>query len=162
MKTLQSQVEKDPFNSLIKAKESDALKKYNEALDDEEKLLYQQAKVNWLREGDRNTAYFHKVIKGKRNLSKINSNCDELGNRHSGDEIAYQFVNHFQNFLGNASNLESMEGFEGIFSNKLIEEEAGYMVRDVTDKEIHDAFFDIGDAKAPGPDGFTAKFFKSA
>lgn len=35
------------------------------------------------------------------------------------------------------------------------------MVRDITDKEIHDAIFDIGDSKAQGPDGFTAMFFKT-
>lgn len=83
-------------------------------MDDEDKLLYQQEKINWLREGDRNTAYFHKVIKGGKILSRISSIC-EAGNRHSGDAIAQQFVNHFQNFLGCSSSVESMEGFDEIF-----------------------------------------------
>ncbi|GKE11382.1 putative RNA-directed DNA polymerase, eukaryota, reverse transcriptase zinc-binding domain protein, partial [Tanacetum coccineum] len=34
------------------------------------------------------------------------------------------------------------------------------MVREVTNKKIKIAMFDIGDDKAPGPDGFTSTFFK--
>ncbi|GJX51879.1 RNA-directed DNA polymerase, eukaryota [Tanacetum coccineum] len=34
------------------------------------------------------------------------------------------------------------------------------MVMDVTDKEVKDAMFGIDDNKAPGPDGFSAKFLK--
>lgn len=32
----------------------------------------------------------------------------------------------------------------------------------MTDEEIKTAMFDIGDSKAPGPDGHIAKFYKSA
>ncbi|GKA12501.1 RNA-directed DNA polymerase, eukaryota, reverse transcriptase zinc-binding domain protein [Tanacetum coccineum] len=55
----------------------DVLKRFNEAVMDEEKVMYQQAKFNWLKEGDKNTTYFHKVVKGKRNLSRVDSICDE-------------------------------------------------------------------------------------
>ncbi|GKC49105.1 hypothetical protein Tco_1071850 [Tanacetum coccineum] len=37
-----------------------------------------------------------------------------------------------------------------------------YMVRDVSNQEIRDAIFAIGDNKAPGPDGYSAAFFKEA
>ncbi|GJV41691.1 hypothetical protein Tco_1420131 [Tanacetum coccineum] len=37
---------------------------------------------------------------------------------------------------------------------------AANMVRNVTNEEIKSAMFDIGDEKAPGPDGFTSVFFK--
>ncbi|GJW74463.1 RNA-directed DNA polymerase, eukaryota, reverse transcriptase zinc-binding domain protein [Tanacetum coccineum] len=36
------------------------------------------------------------------------------------------------------------------------------VLREVNDREIKDAMFTIGDNKAPGPDGFSAKFFKNA
>ncbi|GKG20243.1 hypothetical protein Tco_0380044, partial [Tanacetum coccineum] len=51
---------------------------------------------------------------------------------------------------------------DSIFTKKITEREANYMVRPVTDKEIKDAMFSINDNKAPGPDGFSAKFFKKA
>ncbi|GJX01649.1 reverse transcriptase zinc-binding domain-containing protein [Tanacetum coccineum] len=36
------------------------------------------------------------------------------------------------------------------------------MVREISNKEVKDAIFSIGDDKSPGPDGFTAAFFKEA
>ncbi|GKC58135.1 hypothetical protein Tco_1085733, partial [Tanacetum coccineum] len=66
----------------------DVLKRFNEAVMDEEKVMYQQAKFNWLKEGDKNTTYFHKVVKGKRNLSRVDSIYDENGKRFYGDDIA--------------------------------------------------------------------------
>ncbi|GJX68841.1 sodium/hydrogen exchanger 6 [Tanacetum coccineum] len=39
---------------------------------------------------------------------------------------------------------------------------AEFMVREVSDSEIKDALFSIGDDKAPGPDGFTVVFFKKS
>ncbi|GJT83948.1 hypothetical protein Tco_1058290 [Tanacetum coccineum] len=36
------------------------------------------------------------------------------------------------------------------------------MVRTVTDREIKNAMFSMGDDKSPGPDGYTAAFFKEA
>ncbi|GJT55892.1 hypothetical protein Tco_0990946 [Tanacetum coccineum] len=48
------------------------------------------------------------------------------------------------------------------FSNTLSPEEATDMIREVTDKEIKNALFDIGDNKAPGPDSYSSIFFKKA
>ncbi|GKE96222.1 hypothetical protein Tco_1581077, partial [Tanacetum coccineum] len=39
---------------------------------------------------------------------------------------------------------------------RLTTDTANHMVRDVTDKEIREAIFSMGDNKAPGPDGYSA------
>ncbi|GJZ78556.1 putative RNA-directed DNA polymerase, eukaryota, reverse transcriptase zinc-binding domain protein, partial [Tanacetum coccineum] len=36
------------------------------------------------------------------------------------------------------------------------------MVRTVTDQEVKESMFSMGDDKSPGPDGYTASFFKEA
>ncbi|GJZ62551.1 reverse transcriptase domain-containing protein [Tanacetum coccineum] len=51
---------------------------------------------------------------------------------------------------------------DGLFMNKLPSDKALFMVRQVTNDEIKDAIFNIGNDKAPGPDGFTSVFFKKA
>ncbi|GKF82844.1 hypothetical protein Tco_0244500, partial [Tanacetum coccineum] len=53
-------------------------------------------------------------------------------------------------------------GLGTIFDNKVSIEEANKMAKDVTDEEIKKALFDMDDNKAPGPDGFTSKFYKKA
>ncbi|KAJ9543676.1 hypothetical protein OSB04_023383 [Centaurea solstitialis] len=48
------------------------------------------------------------------------------------------------------------------FTNPLSLSEALHMIRPISDEEIRWAVFHIGNDKAPGPDGYTSKFFKSA
>ncbi|GKB74635.1 hypothetical protein Tco_0936047 [Tanacetum coccineum] len=51
---------------------------------------------------------------------------------------------------------------DGLFTHNLNSDKALFMVRQVTNEEIKDAIFNIGNDKAPGPDGFTSIFFKKA
>nr|GEX98286.1 RNA-directed DNA polymerase, eukaryota, reverse transcriptase zinc-binding domain protein [Tanacetum cinerariifolium] len=60
---VQLMIDEDPHNRALRKMGVDALKEYSVALDDEEKLLFQKAKVNWLNDGDRNSAFFHKISK---------------------------------------------------------------------------------------------------
>ncbi|GJT55301.1 RNA-directed DNA polymerase, eukaryota, reverse transcriptase zinc-binding domain protein [Tanacetum coccineum] len=85
--------------------------------------------------------------------------CNDNGVRFEGNLVADQFVQHFQKFLGPNENGTELQTVN-LFSNKLLEEEALIMVSEVHDKEIKDAMFDIGENRAPGPDGFTSAFYK--
>ncbi|GJT03880.1 RNA-directed DNA polymerase, eukaryota, reverse transcriptase zinc-binding domain protein [Tanacetum coccineum] len=162
VKMAQVEVEANPSCSIRKEKLSQVLNEYNIAIDDEEKLLAQKAKVKWLSEGDKNTKYFHNVIKSRRNSNRVRGVCDENGNWFEGDNVAVQFVNHFEKFLGNKGDVEQIENPSELFTNKISQGKAEDMVREVTNKEIKDAIFDIGNDKAPGPDGFTTTFFKKS
>ncbi|GJW15973.1 RNA-directed DNA polymerase, eukaryota, reverse transcriptase zinc-binding domain protein [Tanacetum coccineum] len=138
------------------------LEEYNEAMKDEESLLFQKAKVNWMREGDKNNAYFHKVVKEMFHRSRIVSICDEAGVRHENEHVAGQFVDHFQKFLGCTDKVAPFPQDEGLFPTILSTEEAESMIIPVLEKQIKKALFDIDEQKAHGPDGFSTKFFKAA
>nr|GEU91407.1 hypothetical protein [Tanacetum cinerariifolium] len=157
----EAQVEKDPYNKLIKSKAISVLDEYNEAVKDEEKLLAQKARVDWLNKGDKNSSFFHKVIKGRRSKNRVATICDENGIYYEGDDVPIQFVKHFQQFLGQPSSTIIITMSEDLFCNVLNLEEAIWMVREVNNNEIKDAMFDIRDNRAPGPDGYTS-FFKRA
>ncbi|GJU68574.1 RNA-directed DNA polymerase, eukaryota, reverse transcriptase zinc-binding domain protein [Tanacetum coccineum] len=144
---------KDPLNRIawkngnlfqnVKKLEADVLNEYNIAIDDEEKLLAQKAKVKWLSEGDKNTKYFHNVIKSRRHSNRVRGVCDENRNWFEGDNMTVQFVNHFEKFLGNKGDVEQIENPSELFTNKISQGKAEDMVREVTNKEIKDAIFDI-------------------
>lgn len=57
LKEIQEKLDKNPNNDDLKQSSSATLMKYMEAITYEEKLLCQQAKVDWLKEGDRNSAF---------------------------------------------------------------------------------------------------------
>ncbi|GKC84704.1 hypothetical protein Tco_1140421 [Tanacetum coccineum] len=63
---------------------------------DEENILFQKAKIKWLRVGGRNNAYFHKVIKSINHKSRINVVRDV-------DEV----FSSWMAFRGNTRDLDS-------------------------------------------------------
>ncbi|GKF37576.1 hypothetical protein Tco_0114334, partial [Tanacetum coccineum] len=61
----------------LKVEEANIMKEYNSAAQDEEKFLFQQAKIEWLSDGDRNTKFFHTILKERANRNGIDIICDE-------------------------------------------------------------------------------------
>ncbi|GKD38183.1 hypothetical protein Tco_1258390 [Tanacetum coccineum] len=162
LKNIQIAIDSNPFNKSIIKIECILLKSYLDVVSDKEKLLYQKSKIRWLSYGDNNNALFHKVLKGKYQRSRIHSIHDEGGHRYEGEQVASQFVNHFTQFLSVNPMVVPISNGEVMFTKKLFNDEANYMIRVVNDKEIKDAMFSIGDNKALGPDSFSVKFFKKA
>ena len=52
---------------------------------------------------------------------------------------------------GKVVEVELITNAGSLFTKKLDEEEARMMISEVSDKEIKEAMFDIGENKAPGP-----------
>ncbi|PWA81906.1 RNA-directed DNA polymerase, eukaryota, Reverse transcriptase zinc-binding domain protein [Artemisia annua] len=152
LKIAQSDLDNNPHCENLKKCEIEALNEYYNAINDEEELLFQKANVDWMSKGDRNNEYFHKLLKSRRQASRIMSICDDNGNRYEGKMMEEQFVKHFQSFLGASSRSDNEWDFHG----------AASMVRNVTDKEVKMAMFDIDGNKTPGPDGYTSTFYKEA
>ncbi|GKF25863.1 hypothetical protein Tco_0081757 [Tanacetum coccineum] len=87
LQKVQSDIDNDPHNHTLRDMEAKLVKDFYEAEADEEKFLYQQAKIKWLSEGDKNSNNFYKVLKGMNNISKILSLNDDSGISYDGDQI---------------------------------------------------------------------------
>ncbi|XP_071719398.1 uncharacterized protein [Rutidosis leptorrhynchoides] len=140
----------------------DELDNYNDALWDEERFLKQKAKVEWLRVGDSNSKYFHKVVKAKSNRTKINAITNSAGVLVEGDEVPEVIVSHYKMFIGTDHNSNRLQLDPSLFTSKISDAMAASMVRPVSNDEIKEAIFGIGDDKASGPDGYSSTFFKKA
>ncbi|GKD09416.1 RNA-directed DNA polymerase, eukaryota, reverse transcriptase zinc-binding domain protein, partial [Tanacetum coccineum] len=113
-------------------------------------------------ERDRNNAYFHKVLRSRCHKSRINQISDENGNFFYGKEVADQFVKHFQGFLGKSVQVKELDTIDSLFKTKLSHEDALFMIRDISNEEIKNAVFSIDSNKALDPNGFSSLFFKKA
>ncbi|XP_071718721.1 uncharacterized protein [Rutidosis leptorrhynchoides] len=159
---VQIQLDRFPQNLDIRNQERDMLMKFNEACLEEESFLKQKAKVEWLRAGDSNTSYFHRMVKGHTNRNHIHSVLNNNNMLVEGDKVPDIFVNHYKEFLGSSCNCYHIKNPEDLFHAKINQVKARNMIRPVTNLEVKDAIFGIGNDKSPGPDGYSAVFFKHA
>ncbi|GKE42094.1 hypothetical protein Tco_1469378 [Tanacetum coccineum] len=156
---LQTELDNDPSNVRLREDEAAAVIAFNEALVIEEKFLKQKAKIAWLKEGDSNSAYFHKAIKSQISQSRIDVVIDAKGVEFQNDDVAKAFISHYEVFLGQPGITHDFNT-TNLFSTRLSASEALEMVRTVSSQEVKAAIFSMGNDKSPGPDGFTATFFK--
>lgn len=105
LKIAQKAVESDPFNMEAREHELSLLKAFNEATLDEERFLKQRSKIQWLKEGDTNSAYFHKVGKGKQHRNRIQCVLGSDNVMVDGELVPGMFVKHYTNFLGNKGSV---------------------------------------------------------
>ena len=114
----------------------------------------------WLREGDRNTGYFHRMANAHRKrqtMEKIKINGVWL----SGEQdVRNGIVDAFQRLLTEDSEWKAEIG--GLDLNQISQQEADTLELPFTEEEVHSALMGMNGDKAPGPDGFTGPFGNSA
>ncbi|CAH1421913.1 unnamed protein product [Lactuca virosa] len=139
------------------------MKEFYDTCFDEEGFLKQRSKFKWLGEGDKNTSFFHNILKCNINRQRVDAVLDDEGRWIRGIGLIDKFVGHFREFLGMDNNsMQVIPNMDTLFEKKLDNNLATDMIRVITDKEIREAMFDIDDLKAPGTDGYSSKFYKAA
>ncbi|KAL0313711.1 UNVERIFIED_CONTAM: hypothetical protein Scaly_2908000 [Sesamum calycinum] len=80
------------------------------------------------------------------------------------DEVVDEFVSFYQRLLGGERRREFLDlrYLRPWARHVVTPDECMELVQSVTREEIKDAFFDIAEDKAPGPDGYSFGFYKAA
>ncbi|OIT39211.1 hypothetical protein A4A49_28977 [Nicotiana attenuata] len=69
-------------------------------LNRQESMLKQKSQVKWFEEGEKNTKYFHSILREKRRRQQVNRIKNSRGKWIKGDDkIANRAVRHFQNLF---------------------------------------------------------------
>ncbi|GKB98576.1 hypothetical protein Tco_0984713 [Tanacetum coccineum] len=126
LKKIQTEIDVDPYDKILRDKDRVLLEEYLEAIKDEEKLLYQKCKIKWLSYGDKNNSYFHKMLKGRSLNAPVSSidTCEDLFATKLSPYEASQMVKPVTNneikkamFSITNNKAPSFDGFDG-FSAK--------------------------------------------
>ncbi|RVW22247.1 LINE-1 reverse transcriptase-like [Vitis vinifera] len=118
----------------------------------------QKSRELWLKEGDRNTGYFHRMANAHRrnnSLDRITINGEMLT---EDQEVREGIVNAFQNLLSEEPGWRA--DIEGLQLKHLNPREAENLEVPFSEEEIHFALMEMRGDKAPGPDGFTVAFWQ--
>ncbi|GJV67635.1 sodium/hydrogen exchanger 6 [Tanacetum coccineum] len=86
---------------------------------------------------------------------------DVFNTLYDGNQVPGAFVNHYNQFLGVESITIPLDERE-LFTRVLDDAKADFMVCNVSNDKVKSVIFSMRDDRAPGPDGFTADFFKKA
>lgn len=131
----------------------------------QEKIFWRQkSRVQWVKEGERNTRFFHRSSMANRSHNKISSIKDVKGkllNTH--EDIEAVLVQHFRSIaeetiLARAHFIEDLTRY----IPKLVTREDNFNLnRPVTEDEVSEVIKEMKNGKAPGPDGFNVEFFKA-
>ena len=152
----------NPNDSGLVRNEKICLKNFHELVRAEEEFLKQKSRIQWLKLGDQNSNFFHKVVKARNSRNSIKSITLENGCRiENPASIRQEFVNHFQSVFGsNMQDSTSVEyNMDGLVWSS---EHLDILNNRITHEEIKRSIFSIDNTKAPGPDGFSSLFFKRA
>ena len=109
--------------------------------------------MKWVKEGDCNSKFFHKMANCRRNRKYIK----ELENER-GLSITEEILLYFEKLY--ASPTGESWSVEGLDWSPISKESALRLDSPFTEEEISKAIFQLDRDKAPGPDGFTVAVFQ--
>ncbi|XP_048422575.1 uncharacterized protein LOC125469371 [Pyrus x bretschneideri] len=133
---------------------------YSTILEQEELFWLQKSRNTWLREGDKNTKFFHLSAVVRRRKNKLEGLNNSEGVWTDDKEALKSIVvNYFKDLFSFRITTTTMENLPHLFPC-LIGEDLLVLNGDVTDDEIKACMFAIGGLKAPGPDGIPARFYQ--
>jgi hypothetical protein len=139
----------------------------------ENTLLYeeihwrQKSRALWLKEGDSNTRFFHKVANSHRRNNCVDNLCIDGVMSHDPTEVKEHIVQFYKKLYTEQSNWRPRMDNQAFSS--IDDEEKVWLERDFEEMEVWEVVKGMdGDKapgpdgdKAPGPDGFTMAFFQS-
>lgn len=163
LQSVQGQAMANPLTTLFQ-QEREINSKYELLRKVEEAYFMQRSRINWLKEGDLNTAYFHRMTQ-IRNAFNVIRSFSSLSGAIIDDplEMSRMAVSHFQSILGPEilQPLSSpLSWFQDLLSYRCSPEMKQSMVKFPYVEEIKKVMFKLNANKAPGPDGFTSAFYK--
>ena len=142
--------------------ENDLLRDLDTVLNQEEEIWVLKSKVNWMIQGDRNTAFYHVSTLVRRKRNKILAIKTAVSDWIQQEEVVKDFVKngYSEIYTTSLSSVSTLPPTISSWQSRLSEEEKCSISGEVSEEEIKAALWPLKAFKALGPDGLHAGFFQ--
>ena len=123
-----------------------------------ESLLRQKSRAKWIKEGDRNSAYFHKVINFRKCSNAVHGVFIDGAWVQQPHLVKNAVLNFFQERFTEQNPCRPT--LDGVIFPMIDHNQREGLVAPFSDAEIKDAIWSCDGDKCPGPDGFNFRFIK--
>ena len=126
----------------------------------EDTILKQKTQLQWFKDGDTNSKYFHSIIRGRRRKLFIHKIVTKEGDWIQGENnIAHEVCEHFKTiFIGENKYIEEQH-LECI--PKMVNQDHNTQLTELPDMdELKKVVFSMNPNSAAGPDGMNGYFFQ--
>ncbi|CAK8531160.1 unnamed protein product [Lathyrus sativus] len=164
LKNLQKQLIRDKMNTTVIGNAINLTEEVVALNKIEWKILQQREKIDWIRKGDGNNHYLYVAVKTKHHSNCL-TNLRKSDDRKLSDQndIEEEVMEFYKNLMGKEDNNINHIDIEAMRMEKQLNmEQREYLTRNIIEDDIIKALRGIGDLKAPGLDGYGAKFFKAS
>jgi hypothetical protein len=164
LEALQTQAIQIGYTPIQQQEEQHIKQQLEERLKQEEILWRQKSRVQWLKEGEKNTKFFHRSMIHRRFINRITKLENAQGNTLlSHQDITQELTGYYKDLLSEPPE-DRAEAIRRVTTNILTlitQEQNEALMTPISQAEVDQAIQELPTGKAPGPDGFTTDFFHS-
>ena len=129
-------------------------------LEKEDEMWRQRSRINWFREGDRNTSFFHAKASARYTKNYIEGLFDEHGNWQEDENKIEEVVVDYYSNLFTSNKLENFTELLDAIQPKVSTNMNEELTRPFIAQEVKVALKQMYPLKAPGLDGMHPIFFQ--
>lgn len=161
LENTQKALMQSPYDTELQQREKNELAIYADLLYAEETHYKEKARVKWLKDGDKNSKFFQRMVKSHQVRNCILRIQNDEGEWIEGEKAVKVEIVDFYKKLFSDSGTWAEYDLEGLELAKLNERDQLSLTREVTAEEIRQSVFEMKSDRASGPDGYPVEFFKS-
>ncbi|XP_019435172.1 PREDICTED: uncharacterized protein LOC109341683 [Lupinus angustifolius] len=127
----------------------------------EDDFWKEKSRINWHMNGDRNTNFFHKIIKIRQVSKSMTVLKDGERIISNQDELATHTLDYFTTLFATPNELNPNLLIQNVIPHMVLHKENTDLISLPSDEEIRSTVFSLNGDGGPGPDGFGGNFYQN-